>query len=101
MALRKAGDYDAGEISEPTLRDIYMPPYEAAVKSGVGTLMSAFLDLNGIPASANRRLLTDVLRGEWGFDGFVVSDWDSVRSSSSTALPKMKQRPPRWPCMPG
>lgn len=71
-------DYDAGEISEPTLRDIYMPPYEAAVRSGVGTLMSAFLDLNGIPASGNRRLLTDVLRGEWGFDGFVVSDWDSV-----------------------
>jgi beta-glucosidase len=72
-------DYDAAEISEPTLRDIYMPPYEAAVKSGVGTLMSAFLDLNGIPATGNRRLLTDVLRGEWGFDGFVVSDWDSVR----------------------
>ena len=71
-------DYDAGEISEPTLRDVYMPPYEAAVKSGVGTLMSAFLDLNGVPASGNRRLLTDVLRGELGFDGFVVSDWDSV-----------------------
>ena len=71
-------DYDAGEISEPTLRDVYMPPYEAAVKSGVATLMSAFLDLNGVPASGNRRLLTDVLRGEWGFDGFVVSDWDSV-----------------------
>jgi beta-glucosidase len=71
-------DYDAGEISEPTLRDIYMPPYEAAVKSGVGTVMSAFLDLNGVPASGNRRLLTDVLRGELGFDGFVVSDWDSV-----------------------
>lgn len=71
-------DYDAGEVSEPTLRDIYLSPFEAAVKSGVGTLMSAFLDLNGIPASGNRRLLTDVLRGEWGFDGFVVSDWDSV-----------------------
>lgn len=71
-------DYDAGEVSEPTLRDIYLPPFEAAVKSGVGTLMSAFLDLNGVPASGNRRLLTDVLRGEWGFDGFVVSDWDSV-----------------------
>ncbi len=71
-------DYDAGEISEPTLRDIYLPPFESAVKSGVGTLMSAFLDLNGVPASGNRRLLTDVLRGEWGFDGFVVSDWDSV-----------------------
>ncbi len=71
-------DYDAGEISEPTLRDIYMPPYEAAVKGGVGTVMSAFLDLNGVPASGNRRLLTDVLRGELGFEGFVVSDWDSV-----------------------
>ncbi len=71
-------DYDAGEISEPTLRDIYLPPFEAAVKSGVGTIMAAFLDLNGVPASGNRRLLTDVLRGEWGFDGFVISDWDSV-----------------------
>ena len=71
-------DYDSGEISEPTLRDVYFPPFHSAVKAGVGTLMSAFLDLNGIPASANRRLLTDVLRGEWSFDGFVVSDWESV-----------------------
>lgn len=71
-------DYENGEISEPTLRNIYLPPFQAAVQAGVGTLMSAFLDLNGIPATANRRLLTDVLRGEWGFDGFVVSDWDSV-----------------------
>lgn len=71
-------DYDNGEISEPTLRDVYLPPFESAVRAGVGTLMSAFLDLNGTPATANRRLLTDVLRGEWGFDGFVVSDWDSV-----------------------
>jgi beta-glucosidase len=71
-------DYDGGEISEPTLRDVYLPPYRAAVNAGVGTLMSAFIDLNGVPATANRRLLTDLLRGEWGFDGFVVSDWDSV-----------------------
>ena len=71
-------DYDSGEISEPTLRDVYLPPYHAAVKAGVGTLMSAFLDLNGTPVSANRRLLTDLLRGEWGFDGFIVSDWESV-----------------------
>jgi beta-glucosidase len=71
-------DYDSGEISEPTLRDIYLPPFESAVRAGVGTIMSAFLDLNGIPATANRRLLTDVLRGEWGFDGFVVSDWESI-----------------------
>ncbi|MEN4011244.1 MAG: glycoside hydrolase family 3 N-terminal domain-containing protein [Chloroflexota bacterium] len=72
-------DYENGEISEPTLRDIYLPPFRAAVEAGAGTFMSAFIDLNGIPATANRRLLTDVLRGEWGFDGFVVSDWESVR----------------------
>jgi len=72
-------DYDGGEISEPTLRDVYLPPFKAAVDAGVGTLMSGFLDLNGVPASGNRRLLTDVLRGEWGFKGFVVSDWESVR----------------------
>ncbi len=72
-------DYENGEISEATLRDVYLPPFHAAVEAGAGTLMSAFIDLNGIPATANRRLLTDVLRGEWGFDGFVVSDWESIR----------------------
>ncbi len=71
-------DYENGEISEPTLRDVYLPPYKSAIQAGVGTVMSAFLDLNGIPATANRRLLTDVLRSEWGFEGFVVSDWESV-----------------------
>jgi beta-glucosidase len=72
-------DYDAGEISEPTLRDVYLPPYESAVRAGVGTIMSAFVDLNGMPATGSRRLLTDILRGELGFDGFVVSDWESVQ----------------------
>lgn len=72
-------DYDGGEISDPTLRDVYLPPFRAAVEAGVGTLMAAFVDLNGVPASANRYLLTDILRGEWGFDGFVVSDWESVK----------------------
>lgn len=71
-------DYENGEISEPTLRDFYLPPFKAAVDAGVGTIMSAFIDLNGVPATGDRRLLTDVLRGEWGFQGFVVSDWDSV-----------------------
>jgi len=72
-------DYDGGEISDPTLRDVYLPPFHAAVQAGVGTLMSAFIDLNGVPATANRYLLTDILRGEWGFDGFVVSDWESIQ----------------------
>jgi beta-glucosidase len=71
-------DYDNGEISQPTLRDIYLPPFQSAIQAGVGTVMSAFLDLNGIPATANHHLLSDVLRGEWGFDGFVVSDWESI-----------------------
>ncbi len=77
-AAQGGRDYENSQISEPTLRDIYLPPFESAVRAGVGTLMSAFVDLNGIPATANRRLLTDILRGEWGFDGFVVSDWNSV-----------------------
>jgi beta-glucosidase len=72
-------DYESGELSEATLRDMYLPPFQAAVQAGAGTLMSAFLDLNGVPATANRRLLTGVLRGEWGFRGFVVSDWASVK----------------------
>lgn len=71
-------DYDEGEISEPTLHDIYLPPFLAAINAGVGSLMPAFSDLNGTPVTAHRRLLTDLLRGEWGFDGFVVSDWKAI-----------------------
>ncbi|HEY6843188.1 MAG TPA: glycoside hydrolase family 3 C-terminal domain-containing protein, partial [Thermoanaerobaculia bacterium] len=60
------------------LREIYLPPFHAAVEAGVWTLMSAFDSLNGVPASANRHLLADILRKEWGFKGFVVSDYDAV-----------------------
>ncbi|HUS63723.1 MAG TPA: glycoside hydrolase family 3 N-terminal domain-containing protein [Kofleriaceae bacterium] len=71
-------DYNTVEVSERTLRDVYLPPFRAAVDAGVVTFMSAFNDVGGVPASAHRGLLTDVLRGEWGFGGFVVSDWESV-----------------------
>ncbi|MHB8113916.1 MAG: glycoside hydrolase family 3 N-terminal domain-containing protein [Bellilinea sp.] len=71
-------DYNTAEISDHTLRNIYLPPFKAAVKAGVGSVMSAFHDLNGESASGSRYLLTDILRGEFGFDGFVVSDWGSV-----------------------
>jgi len=71
-------DYDSAEISNRTLREVYLPPFHAAVKAGVGTIMAAFHDLNGVPLSAHRQLLTDILRNEWGFKGFVVSDWSSV-----------------------
>jgi beta-glucosidase len=71
-------DYNTTEVSEGTLRGVYFPPFKAAVDAGVGTFMSAFNDLNGVPASANRFTLTEVLRREWKFDGFVVSDYTAV-----------------------
>jgi beta-glucosidase len=67
-------DYDPVYLPESRLRNVYFPPFQAAVKAGVGTFMSAYMDLNDVPASGNRFLLHDVLRGEWGFKGFVVSD---------------------------
>ena len=72
-------DYNTTDMSEQTLREIYFPPFRAAVDAGVGTLMSAFNDLNGVPTSANPFTLTRVLRGEWKFDGFVVSDYTAVK----------------------
>ncbi|MCX8170667.1 MAG: glycoside hydrolase family 3 C-terminal domain-containing protein, partial [Candidatus Bathyarchaeota archaeon] len=71
-------DYNTVDISERTLREVYLPPFKAAIKAGAGTIMSAFNDLNGIPASANPYTLKTILRGEWGFDGFVVSDWNAI-----------------------
>lgn len=73
-------DYDPVYLPEGLLRNVYFPPFEAAVKAGVGTFMSAYMDLNDVPASGNRFLLRDVLRGEWGFGGFVVSDAFAVGS---------------------
>ena len=72
-------DYNTTDMSEHTLREIYFPPFKAAVDAGVGTFMSAFNDLNGVPTSANPFTLTKVLRGEWKFDGFVVSDYTAVK----------------------
>src|SRR5512147_640191 len=67
-------DYDPVYLSETQLRNIVLPPFEAAVEAGVATFMSAYMDLNNVPASGNRWLLRQVLRKEWGFEGFVVSD---------------------------
>jgi beta-glucosidase len=67
-------DYDPVYLPEGQLRNVYFPPFEAAAQAGVGTFMSAYMDLNDVPGSGNRFLLRDILRGEWGFEGFVVSD---------------------------
>ncbi|MGQ0834304.1 MAG: glycoside hydrolase family 3 N-terminal domain-containing protein [Gammaproteobacteria bacterium] len=72
-------DYNTTEIPERLLRDVYLPPFRAAVNSGAATLMSAFNAINGVPASANAFTLDQILRREWGFRGFVLSDWTSVK----------------------
>ncbi len=67
-------DYDEVNLSEYELRNVYLPPFRAAVEAGVVNIMTAYMSLNGVPATANRWLLADVLRHEWGFEGFTVSD---------------------------
>jgi beta-glucosidase len=71
-------DYNTTEISEFTLCNFYLPQFQAGVDAGALTVMSAFNCLSGFPASANRHTLTEILRGEWKFPGFVVSDWEAV-----------------------
>ncbi len=71
-------DYNTADLSERTLRDVVLPPFKAAFDAGAGTTMSAFNDLNGIPASANPLILRQILRGEWDFKGLVLSDWNSI-----------------------
>jgi beta-glucosidase len=77
-AAEAGRDYNTTDMSERVLREVYLPPFKAAVDAGVGTFMTSFNDLNGVPATGNPFLLTDVLRGEWKFDGFVVSDYTAV-----------------------
>jgi beta-glucosidase len=77
-AVEGGRDYNTVDISEQLLREVYLPPFRAAVDAGAGSLMSAFQDLNGVPASANHHTLTDILRDEWKFNGFVVSDWGAT-----------------------
>jgi beta-glucosidase len=71
-------DYNIADVPERTLRDVYLPPFHAAVCAGTATLMAAFNEVDGVPAHADRKLLTDILRGEWHFDGVVVSDWTGI-----------------------
>ena len=73
-------DYDGSYISDAQMENVYLPPFHAAVKAGVGSAMSAYMDLNDVPATGNRWLLTDVLRQQWGFKGLLVSDADAVKS---------------------
>lgn len=71
-------DYNQVEITEHTLQNIVLPPFKAAVEAGVSTVMNSFSVIGGIPATSNSHLLRDILKNEWGFDGFVISDWNSI-----------------------
>jgi beta-glucosidase len=71
-------DYDQSDISDEQLWNVYFPPFHAAEEAGAATFMAAYMDLNGVPATGNHWLMHDVLRKEWGFQGFVVSDWETV-----------------------
>lgn len=73
-------DYDASYVPEELMRNVYLLPFHAAVEQGVGSLMTAYMDLNDVPASGNRWLLTEVLRNEWGFRGFLASDAFAIAS---------------------
>ena len=71
-------DYNSVDMSERMLWEVYLPPFKAAVDAGAATFMNSFNDLNGIPATGNKYLQRDILKGKWGFKGFVVSDWGSI-----------------------
>jgi beta-glucosidase len=73
-------DYDSSDISDADMQNVYLPPFRAAERAGAGTFMTAYMDLNGVPGAGNRWLMRDVLKDSWGFQGFVVSDWDAIHS---------------------
>jgi beta-glucosidase len=85
-ASESGRDYNTTNIPENELRNVYLPPFKAAVDAGVATIMASFSDLDGVPASGNAFLMRQILRDEWGFEGFVVSDWASIEQLSVHGL---------------
>ncbi len=85
-AVLAGREYNSVDMSERMLREVYLEPYRAAVEAGAASVMSAYISVNGVPATANPFLLTQVLRHEWGFNGFVVSDAGSIAELRSHAI---------------
>lgn len=85
-AVEGGRDYNTVDMSRMRMYNQYLPPYKAAVEAGAGSIMSSFNLVDGVPATANRWLLTDLLRGEWGFDGFVATDYASVSEMISHSV---------------
>jgi len=85
-------DYDTANIPEGLFRDVYLPPFQSAVQAGVATVMTSFNEVNGVPSSGSPFLLRQVLREEWGFNGFVVSDWESMLEMIDHGLEDLVQQ---------
>lgn len=90
-AAESGRDYNTTDMSLSRMFNVYMPPYKAAVDAGVGSVMASFNDVNGVPATANRFLMTEVLRDMWGFKGFVVSDYTGVNELIAHGLGDLQQ----------
>lgn len=89
-ASESGRDYNTVDMSRIRMYETYLPPYKAAIDAGVGSVMSSFNEVDGIPATGNRWLLTDLLRGEWGFGGFVVSDYTSINEMIAHGMGDLK-----------
>src|SRR6476659_415071 len=89
-AAEAGRDYNTTDMSRVRMYNEYLPPYKGAVDAGVGSVMSSFNDVNGIPATANKFLQTDVLRKQWGFKGFVVTDYTGINEMTAHGLGDLK-----------
>ena len=90
-AAEAGRDYNSVDMSKIRMYQDYLPPYKAAVDAGVGSVMTSFNDINGIPATANHWLLTDLLRNQWGFDGFVVTDYTAINELTNHGLGDLQE----------
>lgn len=90
-AAEAGRDYNTTDMSRQTMYNVYFPPYRAAVDAGAGSVMSSFNDIDGVPASANKWLMTDVLRRQWGFRGFVVTDYTAINEMIDHGIGDLKE----------
>jgi beta-glucosidase len=85
-AAQGGRDYDSADISDRTLQEVYLPPFYAAARAGVGSMMTAFNDIAGVPLTAHPALVRGLLRGQWGYDGLIVSDWNAIQELLNHAV---------------
>src|SRR5690606_15494757 len=90
-AAEAGRDYNATDMSLHRMYNEYLPPYKAAIDAGVGSVMTSFNDINGVPATANRWLMTDVLRQQWGFEGLVVTDYTAINELVAHGLGDLQE----------